>query len=126
MGHHITASEIEEMKQYLKDHPIDPAWDWHWQAIGENDMPLEQREARICKSILQDLGEMEPDPPAPPPPYPAEEIARMKQYIKDHPILPEWDEAAKNWTVWDETVPFEQLVSRSFRGILRKIGEWEE
>lgn len=126
MEHHITADRIQEMKQYLKDHPIDPAWDWAWHAIGNKRMPWEQERARIFKTILQKIGEMEPDPPAPPPPYPAKEVARMKQYIKDHPILSEWDEAAKNWTVWDETVPFEQLVSRSFRGILRKIGEWEE
>ena len=126
MEHHITADRIQEMKQFLKDHPIDPAWDWEWYTIGNKRMPREEERARTYKMILQKIGEMEPDPPAPPPPYPAKEIARMKKYIKDHPILPEWEEAAKNWTVWDETVPFEQLVSRSFRGILRKIGEWEE
>lgn len=126
MEHHITADRIQEMKQYLKDHPIDPAWDWEWRAIGKTNIPWEQEKARIYKTILQKIGEMEPDPPAPPPPYPAEQIARMKKYIKEHPILPEWDEAAENWTVWDETVPLEQLVSRSYRGVLRKIGEWEE
>lgn len=34
MEYAISAAEIEEMKQYLKDHPIDPAWDWDWYKIG--------------------------------------------------------------------------------------------
>lgn len=126
MEHHITADRIQEMKQYLKDHPIDPAWDWDWYQIGgEKKAPWEERKARIYKKILQEIGEMEPDPPAPPPPYPAKEIARMKKYVKDHPILPEWDEAAKNW-LGNETIPIEQLASRTYRNILQEIGEWEE
>ena len=124
MGPHITAADIKKMKQYLKDHPIDPAWDWECMKC-DNHAPWEQQKARIYKRLLQEAGEMEKDPPNKNP-YPPEEVARLKKYIKDHPILPEWDEAAKNWTVWDETVPFEQLVSRSFRGILQDIGEWEE
>ncbi|MBD5095112.1 MAG: hypothetical protein HDT27_04175 [Subdoligranulum sp.] len=123
MEHHITADRVQEMKQYLKDHPIDPAWDWEWSRLGKNNIPWEQKKARIYKSILQDIGEMEKDPPAPPPPYPAKEIARMKQYIKDHPIHPELDEAAETW---DISVPIEELTARSYRGILQKIGEWEE
>lgn len=123
MEHHITKTEIEEMKQYLKDHPIDPAWDWEWSRLGKTNIPWEQEEARICKSILQEIGEMEKDSPAPPPPYPAKEIARMKQYIKDHPIHPERDAAAETW---DISVPVEELTARSYRGILQDIGEWEE
>ena len=125
MEYSISTAEIEEMKQYLRDHPIDPAWDWEYMKLDNNHTPDEQKIARGYKEILQMLGEMEKDPPKKNP-YPPEEVARMKQYIKDHPIHPEWDEAVKNWLEWDEIVPVEELASRSFRSRLQKIGEWEE
>ena len=125
MEYSISTAEIEEMKQYLREHPIDPAWDWEYMKLDNNHTPDEQKIARGYKEILQMLGEMEKDPPKKNP-YPPEEVARMKQYIQDHPIHPEWDEAAENWLEWDETVPIEELIARSYRWVLQDIGEWEE
>ena len=120
MASSITKDKIQEMKQYLKDHPIDPAWDREAETL-DGIIPDQEMIARLYRSALQDLGELEKDPPTKHT-YTAEEIREWKQYVKDHPIHPEWDDA---FEAGDRSVPEEECISRGYRGLLQYIGEWD-
>ena len=50
----ITPEEIEQMKAFLKEHPVDPQYD----GLLDGDIPTEQAHAQIYTSILKDLGEL--------------------------------------------------------------------
>lgn len=47
----ITPEKIQLMEQYLKDHPIDPAYDEEMKLM-DGDIPYEQFLARIYQKIL--------------------------------------------------------------------------
>ena len=55
MGQNITKSDIEQAVQYLKDHPIDPAYDEECEYY-DSTAPEEQQTARIAKSLLDRIG----------------------------------------------------------------------
>ena len=57
----ITPEEIEQMKAFLKEHPVDPQYD----GLLDGDIPTEQAHAQIYTSILKDLGEFNHDAHAP-------------------------------------------------------------
>ena len=50
----ITPEEIEQMKAFLKEHPVDPQYD----GLLDGDIPTEPAHAQIYTSILKDLGEL--------------------------------------------------------------------
>lgn len=50
----ITPKQIEEMKSFLRSHPIDP----RYADLLDGDMPVEQATAQCYESILQLLGEL--------------------------------------------------------------------
>ena len=50
----ITSEEIAKMKSYLKEHPVDPQYD----GLLDGEIPLEQVDALICASLLEELGEL--------------------------------------------------------------------
>lgn len=50
----ITPEEIEQMKAFLKEHPVDPQYD----GLLDGDIPLVQVDAQICASLLRQLGEL--------------------------------------------------------------------
>lgn len=54
MGYTTTPQEIEEMKAFLKEHPVDPQYD----GLLDGDIPLEQVDALIYESLLKQLGEL--------------------------------------------------------------------
>lgn len=58
MESRITPAKIAEWKQFLKDHPIDPAWD---DAADTFDayIPEEQADARMIRFLLKKLGELD-------------------------------------------------------------------
>lgn len=56
MESRITVDKIRKMKQYLQDHPIDPAWDEQAE-LNDGVIPDEEMIARLYRSVLQDLGE---------------------------------------------------------------------
>lgn len=59
MGYTTTPQEIEEMKQFLRDHPIDRRYDVPEDVIElDGDTPLDQITAHFCYDILKDLGEL--------------------------------------------------------------------
>ena len=59
MGYTTTPQEIEEMKQFLRDHPIDHRYDVPEDVIElDGDTPLDQITARFCYDILKELGEL--------------------------------------------------------------------
>lgn len=57
MASRITPQRIEELKQYLKDHPIDHAWDEEAEYFDGN-IPIRQLRARNCYNLLRELGEL--------------------------------------------------------------------
>lgn len=119
MASSISKDKIQQMKQYLKDHPINPAWDREAETL-DGIIPDQEMIARLYRSALQDLGEMEKDPPTKHH-YTEEEIDAWKQYVKDHPIHPELDDAVE---AGDRSVPEEEYISRGYLGLLQYIGEW--
>ena len=54
----ITAEEIQRCKDYLKEHPIDHAYDEEAEML-DGKIPRDQYIARLCYSILEQLGEIE-------------------------------------------------------------------
>lgn len=50
----ITPEEIEQMKAFLKEHPVDPQYD----GLLDGDILTETAHAQIYTSILKDLGEL--------------------------------------------------------------------
>lgn len=58
MGYTISPQEIEEMKEFLRMHPIDPAWDKEDEML-DGVLPKDELEARMCRDILKDLGELD-------------------------------------------------------------------
>ncbi len=50
----ITPEEIEKMKAFLKEHPVDPQYD----GLLDGDIPTEQAHALIYESLLKQLGEL--------------------------------------------------------------------
>lgn len=54
----ITPQEIKEMKEFLQAHPIDPAWDKEDEML-DGVLPKDELEARMCRDILKDLGELD-------------------------------------------------------------------
>ena len=57
MGYNITPQEIEHYKKYLKEHPIDHAYDEEAEYF-DGDCPPEQLAARACYDILKMVGEL--------------------------------------------------------------------
>lgn len=59
MAYTITPQRIEELKQYLKDHPIDHAYDDPpGMIVLDGDMPPDQAAARSAYELLKLLGEL--------------------------------------------------------------------
>ena len=59
MAFSITPQEIEEMKQFLREHPIDPQYDLPDGCIElDGSTPLDQLAARSCYDLLKELGEL--------------------------------------------------------------------
>ena len=59
MAFSITPEDIEYMKNYLKEHPIDPRYDTQDGYIElDGDSPSSQLIARGYYDILKDLGEL--------------------------------------------------------------------
>ena len=59
MAYQITPEEIEEMKRFLKENPIDPQYDDpEGYIVLDGDTPLSQLEARSCYDLLKELGEL--------------------------------------------------------------------
>ena len=56
----ITPNEIKEMAKFLKEHPIDPAYDEEMKLM-DGDVPDDQFMARLCRSILDNLTQEERD-----------------------------------------------------------------
>lgn len=58
--------------------------------------------------------------------YSADEIQKMKEFIKQHPIVEPWT----NWTGEDicdiGAIPFEMVRAILMRDSLREIGEWDD
>ena len=54
MGYNITPEEIEKMKAFLKEHPVDP----QYEGLLDGNIPLVQVDAKIYTSILRQLGEL--------------------------------------------------------------------
>ena len=50
----ITPKEIEQMKAFLKEHPVDPQYD----GLLDGDIPTEQAHAQIFQDRGVDLGEL--------------------------------------------------------------------
>ena len=60
MAFSITPEEIEHMKNYLKEHPIDHRYDVPEGVIElDGDTPLDQLAARGYYDILKELGELD-------------------------------------------------------------------
>lgn len=57
MGHTITPERIQELKQYLKAHPIDHTYDEAADTF-DADFPSEQLAARDTYELLKALGEL--------------------------------------------------------------------
>lgn len=53
---------------------------------------------------------------------PPAKIAEWKQFLKDHPIDPAWDDAAD---IFDAYVPQDERMARSLYHYLKMIGEIE-
>lgn len=51
-----------------------------------------------------------------------ERIRKYKDYVREHPPQPEWDEEAE---YFDNSLPYDEETSRIYRIILQKIGEWD-
>lgn len=54
-----------------------------------------------------------------------EEIEHMKNYLKEHPIDPQYDEP-EGYIVLDGNTPPSQLAARGYYYILKKLGELPE
>lgn len=50
----ITPEEIEKMRAFLKEHPVDPQYD----GLLDGDIPTEQAHALIYTSLLEEIGEL--------------------------------------------------------------------
>ena len=57
MGYTITPAEIEHMQQYLKEHPINHAYDEEAE-LFDNDVPSSELAARTCYRLLEELGKL--------------------------------------------------------------------
>ena len=53
MGSGITPQERKEMEDFLKEHPVDPAWDEECETLDGNP-PEDQLVARRYKIILEE------------------------------------------------------------------------
>lgn len=56
----ITPEKIKAMKEFLKNRPPDPAWDWA-DDVWDVEMPVDEFRARCYRDILRDLGELDRD-----------------------------------------------------------------
>ena len=54
MGYNITPDEIEKMKAFIKEHPVDP----QYEGLLDGNIPLDQVDAQIYTSLLRQLGEL--------------------------------------------------------------------
>lgn len=57
MAYSITPQRVEELKQYLKEHPIDHAYDEEAE-LFDGDCPPEQLAARSAFELLKMIGEL--------------------------------------------------------------------
>lgn len=53
----ITPERIRELKEFLKAHPPDPAYDWADDTL-DAQIPSEEFQARCARDILRSLGEL--------------------------------------------------------------------
>lgn len=58
MGYTISSQEIEEMKEFLRLHPINPEWDEEAETF-DGILPAAEDEARSCYRILKRLSEID-------------------------------------------------------------------
>ena len=54
-----------------------------------------------------------------------EDIAHMKNYLKEHPIDPQYD-VPEGYIELDGDTPLSQLAARGYYNILKKLGELPE
>lgn len=53
MDYTIPPHKLEEMKAFLRDHPVDPAWDEEAEVL-DGDLPEDEYLARLCDFILKE------------------------------------------------------------------------
>ncbi len=58
MDYTISPREIEEMKEFLRQHPINHEWDEEAEML-DGVLPEAEYQARTCYRILKRLGEMD-------------------------------------------------------------------
>lgn len=66
MGYIITPEKIREYKQYVQEHPPQSKWDEE-DEFFDGQVPFEESQARLCRSILQDLCEWDEENDCPKP-----------------------------------------------------------
>ena len=54
----IPRQEIEEMKEFLRQHPINHEWDEE-DEMFDGVLPADEDEARACYRILKRIGELD-------------------------------------------------------------------
>lgn len=57
MARNITPQEIEEMREFLRNNPIDHSYDEEAEFL-DNRLPPKQSEARLVYELLKELGEL--------------------------------------------------------------------
>ena len=57
MAYSITPQRVEELKRYLKEHPIDHAYDEE-EELFDGNCPIEQLSARAAYEVLEMIGEL--------------------------------------------------------------------
>ena len=60
---YYSREEVEEMKQHLRDHPIDPQYDEECELMLDGNPPIGQLLSRTDYEILADFGELPDDIP---------------------------------------------------------------
>lgn len=106
--------EVQEMKRYLEEHPIDPKWD-KAAVLQRTVLPEHEKTARRYRWDLQALGELPPSPY----PFEPERVAYWKEFLIQYPVHPELDHAVETG---DPSVPKKEHLARGFQKLLQKIG----
>lgn len=112
--YYVSSDEVQEMKRYLEEHPIDPKWD-KAAVLQRTVLPEHEKTARRYRWDLQAIGELPPSPY----PFEPERVAYWKEFLMQYPVHPELDHAVETG---DPSVPKKEHLARGFQKLLRKIG----
>lgn len=58
MEYDTPRQKIDEMKEFLRQHPINPEWDVEADSF-DGVLPCNEEMARLYQSLLEDLGELD-------------------------------------------------------------------